>query len=137
MKVYRKPVTAQWHYESAQEVDDVKIKVSPWTSHISITFDATKDKSGERHTTIAISFTEKEIEHLHSKLLEGRKDQIKRLQNEIKQLRSICNLPNKAEIITGSPAVPVIKPFGLNDEVSAVNKAGNAPAVPVIKPFGL
>lgn len=117
MKVYRKPETAEWHYESAQEVDDVTIKVSPWASQIAIPFDATKDKSGERHTRMVIYLTEKEIEHLHSKLLEGRKNELKRLQNELKQLRSKCNLPTEDETTTGPatpmPAVPVIKPFGL------------------------
>ena len=114
MEVYRKPETAEWHHESAQKVDDVPIKVTPWVGAISIPFDATKDKSGERHTTIEIVLTEKEIEHLHSKLLEGRKNELKRLQSELKRLRSICNLPNEDEITTvPAPAVPVIKPFGL------------------------
>jgi hypothetical protein len=96
MKVWRKPETAQWHDDSAQLVDDVDValKVKPWVDELRISFDATKDKGGERHTRMRISLTERDVEHLYEQLLRGRKEAVDaahlRIQKLMEQFKTIA-----------------------------------------------
>ncbi len=86
MQVYRKPATAEWYDNSTKLVDNFPVTVEPWTGALSITFDATKDKSGERHTTMSISLDEKDVESLYNRLTQGRKNELRETQREVKKL---------------------------------------------------
>lgn len=72
MDVYRKPATAEWYYDSAQRVDTVQILKDPWTGALDISFDATKDKQGDRHTEMKIRLSEQDAENLFAGLQRGR-----------------------------------------------------------------
>jgi hypothetical protein len=91
MEVFRKPATAEWHYGSAHEFDR-----SGWHDQCHVTFDATKDKTGDRHTTMQIVFTETDVERLYAGLVQGRKEQIKALKEERDSLQKQLGLAAKA-----------------------------------------
>jgi hypothetical protein len=77
VKVYRKPATAEWHYDSAQKVDEVEIGRAAWIDECPISFDGTKDKAGDRHTTMRIVLEENEVERLYSGLIRGRNEKLR------------------------------------------------------------
>lgn len=96
MKVYRKPRTAEWYYDSAQQVADVSVPNSAWTGCLRIQFDATKDKQGDRHTTIRVELSEADVERLHSTLLQGRRQALREATKEIQQLKATIARTEKA-----------------------------------------
>lgn len=87
MEVFRKPATAEWYYDSAQKVDAVEFPVGSWTGQMSVTFDGTKDKTGERHTTMRIRLDEADAERIYAGLMQGRKKEIRDLSAEVTKLR--------------------------------------------------
>ena len=88
MYVDRKPKTAEWWHASVSRVAEVNLKEkkSPWEDTLAITVDATKDKWGKRHTTIRITIEEKEIEYLYNRLIQGRKNKLRKLKAMEKEL---------------------------------------------------
>lgn len=81
MIVWRKPATAGWHHESAQRVDSRPVKEIPWTKNIYLHFDATKDRSGARHTSMRMILSEQDVENLYLGLIAGRKDRLEKLSD--------------------------------------------------------
>ncbi len=86
MLVFRKPKSVDWYHNSAQCLDDIDVTVEPWTGALQISFDATKDKSGERHTTVKILLAEREVENWYDRLVQGRKNELRETQREVKKL---------------------------------------------------
>lgn len=83
MRIYRKPKTAKWGYESVVMIDDVTITNRGWTDFREIEFDATKDKRRGRHTTMKISLSENEVEALYGCLIKGRKLENRKLKAKV------------------------------------------------------
>jgi len=104
MDVYRKPATAEWYYDSAQRVDSQELTREPWSGVQRITFDGTKDKTGDRHTTMRVVLTETDVERLYAGLHQGRKRDIRDLTKQRDQLRKELNAA-KAAICTHIDAI--------------------------------
>lgn len=96
MDVYRKPRTAGWFDDSAQKVDSRKLSREAWSGKCAITFDATKDKSGERHTTMRMVLSENDVERLYAGLIQGRKNDIRELSKERDALQKTVDLLEEA-----------------------------------------
>lgn len=79
MEVFRKPATAQWYYDSAQKVDAVEFTRDPWSDAFDVSFDGTKDKTGERHTTMRLRLSEADVERMYAGLVQGRKNDLREL----------------------------------------------------------
>jgi hypothetical protein len=84
--VYRKAASAQRYYDSAQQVDSKELPKEPWVNQVFVTFDGTKDKSGERHTSMRIRLTEADVERLYHGLVQGRKGKLKELEKKVHEL---------------------------------------------------
>ena len=91
MEIWRKPDTAEWYYESAQPVAEVTVDDSAWVDEMYVFFDATKDKSSYRRTTMRVNISAKEVTALYRGLIKGRKlkrEQIKKeKESAIKEKR--------------------------------------------------